>query len=275
VADLFVRESGSRGAPAVLFLHAVGSTGAMWERHLAELTDFHCLAPDLPGHGQSRSSGWSSRQDTAERVVGLLEARLDGGRANVVGLSLGGSVAYEVLSRRPDLFDHAVIDGCGAVASRLEALMTVAVALVSPFVGRRAVGRLVARGLGLSEAAEIESFVDQLGQADPASFRRAFSDAQGVRITDGLLRARARTLLVAGEKELASVRGSNRLLGESMQVAESWMVPGAGHGWLARDPLLHVAMVRAWLSDEPLPPRMQSEMTPRAGSGRTTVHVQE
>jgi pimeloyl-ACP methyl ester carboxylesterase len=275
VADLFVRETGSPGQPAVLFLHAVGSTSAMWERHMAELTDYHCLAPDLPGHGQSRDSGWSSRQDTAERVIGLLEARLGGGRANVVGLSLGASVAYEALSRRPDLFDHAVIDGCGAVASRLGALMTVGVALISPFVGRRAVGRLVARGLGLSAPAEIESFVDQFGQADPASFRRAFSDAQDVRITDGLLRAGARTLLVAGEKELASVRGSNRLLAESMPAAESRMVPGAGHGWLAREPALHVAMVRAWLADEPLPPELQPETTPRAGARRSTVHIQE
>jgi pimeloyl-ACP methyl ester carboxylesterase len=167
-----------------------------------------------------------------------------------------------------------VIDGCGAVASPLGALMTVGVALVSPFIGRRAVGRLVARGLGLS-AAELESFVDQLGQADPASFRRAFADAQAVRITDGLLRASARTLLVAGENELASVRGSNRVLAESMPAAESRMVPGAGHGWLARDPSLHVAMVRAWLSDESLPPELQPEMTPRAGARHSTVHVQE
>jgi hypothetical protein len=53
------------------------------------------------------------------------------------------------------------------------------------------------------------------------------------------------------------------------------MVPGAGHGWLARDPSLHVAMVRAWLSDESLPAELQPEMTPRAGARHSTVHVQE
>jgi pimeloyl-ACP methyl ester carboxylesterase len=259
----------------VLFLHAVGSTGAMWERHMAELTDYHCLAPDLPGHGQSRCIGWSSRPATAKLVTALLEARLRGGRASVVGLSLGGSVAYEALSRKPDLFDHAVIDGCGAVGSRLAILLKTGVAIVSPFIGQRAVGVLVARGLGMTAPAGVEDFVDQLRQADAASFRRAFSDAQDVRITDGLLRARARTLFVAGEKELASVRGSNRLLAESMATAECRMVPSAGHGWLARYPSLHVAMVRAWLSEEPLPPELQPETTPSARARRSTVHVQE
>jgi len=240
---------------------------------MAELTDYHCLAPDLPGHGQSRGINWSSLPDTAKRVNALLELRLGGGRANVVGLSLGGSVVYEVLSGRPDLFDHAVIDGCGAVGNRMAILMKVGVAIVSPFIGRRAVGGLVARGLGLSASAEVERFVHELAETDPGSFRRAFSDAQDVRITDELLRARARTLFVAGEKELASVRGSNRLLAESMPSAESRMVPGAGHGWLARDPSLHVEMVRAWLSDEPLPPGLKPERTPRARTRASTVHV--
>jgi pimeloyl-ACP methyl ester carboxylesterase len=41
--DMYVRESGSPGSPAVVFPHGVGYSGAMWGRHMDG--EFHCLAP--------------------------------------------------------------------------------------------------------------------------------------------------------------------------------------------------------------------------------------
>ena len=193
MADLFVRESGRPNLRAVVFLHGVGNTGGMWQRHMAALPEYRCLAPDLPGHGRSRAQAWASRAETADRIARLIET-LPEGRASVIGLSLGGSVAYELLARRPELLDHVIIDGCGAVATRLASVMKIAVAAASPIIRLPAFGRLVARALGISDPPAIADFVEQLGQVDPRSFRRAFSHAQDVRITDALLRATCPTL---------------------------------------------------------------------------------
>ena len=83
-----------------MLLHGVGNNGSMWSDLMAALPDYHCLAPDLPGHGASRSLRWRRRADTAELVASLIEAEATGGRAHVVGLSLGGSVALELLATR-------------------------------------------------------------------------------------------------------------------------------------------------------------------------------
>ena len=38
--------------PTIVFLHGTRLTGASWAPQLAELGgEFHCLTPDLPGHG--------------------------------------------------------------------------------------------------------------------------------------------------------------------------------------------------------------------------------
>ena len=50
--------------------------------------------------------------------------------------------------------------------------------------------------------AQLADFVDQMTKADPNSYRRAFAQAQDVRITPELLRANSPTLLVAGQREL-------------------------------------------------------------------------
>ena len=74
------------------------------------LADYHCLAPDLPGHGRSGRVPWASLVDTAEQVAGLIEDRVPSRRAHVVGLSLGGAVAHTILARHPKLLDRVVID---------------------------------------------------------------------------------------------------------------------------------------------------------------------
>ncbi len=266
-AGLAVHETGGRGQPTILLLHGVGMTGAMWVDLMAALPAYHCLAPDLPGHGASRAVRWRSRADTAARIAALIEERASSGRAHVVGLSLGASLAIELLATRPDLLRRVVVDGCGAVSSPLVGPMKVGVAAISPFLRFAAVARVIGQTFGIRPGPGLDDFVAHIRAADAGSFRRAFADANDTRITPGLLAAPCPTLFVAGERELRHVRASNRLLAERMPHAEARVVPGAGHGWGATQrPDLHHAMVRAWLSGDPLPAELLPETvaTPRS-----------
>ena len=78
-AALHVREFGQPGSPAIVFLHATGASGGMWEQHLQRLGGYHCLAPDLPGHGRSNHLPWRSRIDTAKQVARLIQRRIPPG----------------------------------------------------------------------------------------------------------------------------------------------------------------------------------------------------
>jgi pimeloyl-ACP methyl ester carboxylesterase len=193
-------------------------------------------------------------------VAELIEQRASGSRAHLVGLSLGGSVALELLGTRPELLDHVIVDGCGALRSPLAGPMKAGVSAMSPFLRFAPVSRLVGRTFGVKPGDGLDDFVAQMQAVDPRSFRRAFADANDVSITAGLLAAPCRTLLVAGERELKHVRASNRLLAEHMPHADARMMPGANHGWgPAQFPDLHRDMVAAWIEDRPLPAELLAE----------------
>jgi pimeloyl-ACP methyl ester carboxylesterase len=265
VSGLAVRVSGSPTAPSVVLLHGVGNNGTMWANLMAGLRDHHCLAPDLPGHGDSRSMAWTSRSETSRLVADLIEERC-AGRAHVVGLSLGGSVALELLATRPELLDHVIVDGSSAIGSPLVGPLKVGVAAISPILHFGPVARLIGRTFGVEPGDKLAAFVAQMQAVDPRSFRRAFADANDVRITSPLLAAPCRTLLVAGERELKHVRASNRLLAERMPNAEARVMPGANHGWgPAQFPEVHRAMVSAWIEDRPLPAALLTETVATEG----------
>jgi pimeloyl-ACP methyl ester carboxylesterase len=263
---LHVWEYGPRDAPSIVFLHGVGCTGQMWQDHFAALGDYHCIAPDLPGHGRSRAVEWTSLEDTAALVAGVIYD-LPTRSAHVVGLSLGGAVAFELLATHADLLDHVVIDGCAAVGSPWAGVAKVAFAAISPFVRHAPVGRLMAAAVGVTDPTGVADMVHQMRQVDPRSFRGAFADAQEVRIVDGILRAACPTLLVSGGKELAAVHTSSRLLADRMPHAEAWVMPGSGHGWLGSHPDIHVRMVRAWIEGLRLPAELIPEPSRTATLG--------
>ena len=72
-------------------------------------TEFRVIACDLPGHG--RRGGQSFELAAAADATAEVIDELAGGRALVVGLSLGGYVAMELAARRPERVAGLVIAG--------------------------------------------------------------------------------------------------------------------------------------------------------------------
>jgi pimeloyl-ACP methyl ester carboxylesterase len=257
----YVHESGRPGSPAIVFLQGVGASGRMWEEHMRRLTAYHCLAPDLPGHGRSNRVPWRSLADTSEQVARLIETRFPSRRAHVVGLSLGGAVAHTLLARRPELLDRVVIDGCGALPAWWVGLTKLGVAVVSPFVHRGAVIGVIAQALGI-DPADSARFAANMRAASPRAFRRAFAEANSIRLSPEEVAAPNPTLLVAGEREPTIVRASNAAQAALMPHAVARFAPGRAHGWLAVDPELHLRMVQAWIDGQQPPAELVTETTP-------------
>lgn len=105
--SLYVRSSGPAGAPVIVFLHGGGSSSWMWQPVIDLLPQYHCLAPDLPEHGQSRAVGPFSMELAADKVTDIIRA--NGGRAVVVGLSEGAQVLVQLLASAPELVERAFI----------------------------------------------------------------------------------------------------------------------------------------------------------------------
>ncbi len=255
VNDLFVREAGTPGWPAVLLLHGAGASSRMWRHHTARLVDrFHCVAPDLPGFGLSNHLAPASLDATADLMVELIERRVPTGRAHVVGLSWGGGVAHRLLDRYPDLVDRAVIDGAGVLPGRAGWLVGLGVTAMAPFLHTLPVISVLSAIIGMDEVGR-----DDIRRSTRRAFRAAFVEGFGEprppRVEVGVL---SPTLFVAGEKETL-IRASNAALASLMPHAVARYAPGLAHGWLARAPELHVQMVDAWLNGDELPAELVLE----------------
>ena len=106
---LYIQETGSANAPTIVFLHGGGGAGWMWQPQVEQLSDFHCLVPDLPEQGQSSAEKPFSISGSASLIADLIRTRAHGGRAFVVGLSEGAQITVALLSQSPELVERAIV----------------------------------------------------------------------------------------------------------------------------------------------------------------------
>ncbi len=100
----------------ILFLHAFPLSGAMWDYQVAAFSPVRrCVVPDLPGFGGSPepTSPSASMAGWAALVAGALQ-RLETGPVAVVGASMGGYLAIELLRSHPQLVQRMALVGTRA-----------------------------------------------------------------------------------------------------------------------------------------------------------------
>lgn len=97
----------------IVFVHGTRATHAFWAPQQARLGDtYRTVTLDLPGHGTRAAEPFTL--DGAVDVVARAIDESAGGRAVVVGLSLGGYVALTLAARSPERVRGLVLAGATA-----------------------------------------------------------------------------------------------------------------------------------------------------------------
>ncbi len=97
-AQIFCETFG-RGRP-LLFIHGFPLNGQMWHAAALRLADrWRCIVPDLRGMGRSPATPSASIAEHAQDLAAVLDRLGQVGPVVVVGLSMGGIVAFEFFRR--------------------------------------------------------------------------------------------------------------------------------------------------------------------------------
>lgn len=249
---MYFRESGTHGAPSIIFLHGSGTYGWMWEGQIAALSDYHCIAIDLPGHGKSNQEEWRSLADTADQVAEVIRSHATGGKAHVVGLSLGGYVTLHLLDRHPSLIDHAIISGVTSSPLPNAKSMLMQMKVMSYVIKSDLLIRMQGKMLHIPDDS-LEAYTDGMRSMNRDAFLKIGDEVVYFQAPDSLAQVDVPTLVVSGTVELQPIKDSVAHLSRLLPNAQGRMVEGVAHAWNGQAPEVFNAMLRAWLTDQPLP----------------------
>lgn len=258
---LFTSTTGEATAPAILFLHGAGLSGRMWQPQMESLTDYYCLAPDLPEQGKSLGVGPFRLEDAVRRVIELIDERVPNKKVHIVGLSLGAAVALAIMRLAPTYVDHVVITG----TAPLKAYGKFVIALI-PLMKLFNIEKQIkasSKQFGISEEYSAIFREDLLLATTPAFTQHAI---EALIDLNQLLpcESEAPTLVEVGAKENGVARRGARKFADCLKHAQRIVVPGVGHVWNLQAPELFTETVRSWIEDRPLPGIIQLSRKTRA-----------
>ncbi len=181
--ELYCEMAGA-GEP-VLFIHGLGSCTADWGPQVEYFArDYRVITFDLRGHGRSsRPQGGYSIERFARDTIALLDA-LETGPVHVVGLSLGGMVAFQLAADAPERVKSMTIVNSGpeVPAETFKQRIPLYVRLLYLYtLGLRRMAKMVARRLFPEPAQEglRSTFIERLAANDKrcylASLRAIFA----------------------------------------------------------------------------------------------------
>jgi pimeloyl-ACP methyl ester carboxylesterase len=242
--------------PPIIFLHGLESSHIEFSRVTPFLSkDFDLILVDLPGHSSSKHILPLTLENAANAVSHLVSTKVVGGKAHIVGLSLGGYVGLELARRYPEQVLSLFCTGCAPDSGLRRVVMSQAWLLA---------------GVGIvgSRIANEKMFWAPIGVDPVPGLREVFRENQSMALlTAGYNTIHAfrledvgriegvRIAIVAGAKRdsVKDTREAGRVMSSRNPACKAFVVRDAVHLWDVQLPELFAKGVRAWINEFEMP----------------------
>ena len=226
-------EYGAHNSQTVILLHGGGLSWWNYRDAAHLLSDsLHVVLPILDGHTDS-DAPFTSIEDNAARIIAHIDEHFGGKVLALSGLSLGGQIAVEMLTQRPDICRFALLESTLVKPSRLtHALTKPSFGMSYGLIKQRWFAKLQAEYLGIPQNLFEDYYRDTcaITKADMIAFLKANC---AYSIKPALRDTQAKVHIVFGSGEQFSIRTSGKQLNHTIPDSTLEVLPGYRHGDLS------------------------------------------
>ncbi|MBT3337188.1 MAG: 2-succinyl-6-hydroxy-2,4-cyclohexadiene-1-carboxylate synthase [Anaerolineae bacterium] len=248
---------GDSSLPPLVFLHGFMGTGADWTEIAAPLSDrFHCLMPDLPGHGETPLDEEPAYAAWASALRDRLSAQgID--HLHLVGYSMGGRLALYFALTYPEMIEKLVLESANpGIIEEIERSQRVALddklaALIRQKGMKEFLGFWYSIPLFASlnryPALKAELIHKRAGQ-HPESMARILSElspGRQLELWSRLDEINVPTLLVAGELD-EKYSGITHKMEGLISKNKRMILPACGHNTHLEEPVKFLTVLCEW-----------------------------
>ena len=227
------RFDGPAGAPVLVLGNSIGTSSAVWDRQVPELSRrFRLLRFELPGHGGAPA--WPGPYTIAELGGGVL-ALLDAHgieRAAFAGTSMGGMIGMWLAAAAPEritalglVCTSAYLPPAAAYRDRAQLVRAEGMGPVA----RPAVGRWFTADFAAREPAVVDAARAGFEQTDPEGYAGCCEAIAAMDLRGDLKAIRAPTLVVAGQDDPATPPAHSAVIADGIPAARLLVLRHAAH----------------------------------------------
>lgn len=233
---MLFRETGSPDLPTIVLFHGGGLSDWSWRRVAERLKpDYHVVTPVIDGHGEDGDEEFTSIEDCAAKALRYITQQHDGKVFAIGGLSLGAQLVAEMLTQKGDVARHAIIESALVCPIRgIAALTAPMYQCCYGLIKKRWFSKLQARALRVPAGMFEAYYQDSLRMSRQSLINMTVSNGT-YRLRAPIARTSAKTLVIAGGREIGVMKKSAGLLHAAIPQSRLLIARGMAHGQLSLD----------------------------------------
>lgn len=253
---LYTKETGKNNDETIIFIHGEGTAGWIWDKQVEAFKDYHCIVPDLPGHGKSAGVKPFTIPSAADMIIDIIKNKAKNGKAHFVGISLGAQIVVQILKTAPQVVSHALISG--TLVRNLEPtesflkLLNYLIKVYLPDKNKTI--RIMSYVRSYNMPKDLRGkFKESTYVIGPDSLEEIIKENMLFRMPDGLEKVNTMVLVMTGEKDYRIIKESARDLLNVLPNSRGAMAIKVGHLWNIENPEIFNKTLRAWITNSKLP----------------------
>ncbi len=237
----------------MLFIHGGGVSSWLWKKQTDYFQDrYHCIAVDLPDHGESRDRKLTGIKDAGVELLSLIKQFGRRKTAAVIGHSLGAKIAVFMSPLDQDgSVERCLIASAyfGRIAP-VEKTFSVAMLNLNRFGFYR---KAQVRMIGFGDHDMEKSYHEESKKTDASSNRRIIEAfAREETVPEMAPDHPVPTLVLAGSEEGAKMRLSCRKVLAAVKNGQGCLLKGCHHLYPVQNPGLFNDVLDRWMNGKSL-----------------------
>ena len=238
--------------PALVLVHGYLGSSLQWRKQVDFLSDsFRVITPDLPGFGLNRTLESPETISGYARYVLALVDKADIHTFHLLGHSMGGMIAQEIVSWVPDRVEKLILYGtgaCGTMPGRFETIQVSKTRLNTHGV------KHCARRISASwfvQGVDSPAYRDTLCMAEQASLHAAVAGLTAMEQwcgRDHLGKITSKTMILWGQEDRSYRWPTTKELYDKIAGATLCQVAACSHAVHLENPQLFNSMVSTFLN---------------------------
>lgn len=235
-------EFGDDTNPHIMLIHGGGNAWWNYLRQARILSEqYHVILPTLDGHGEEHAIPYVSTEATADKLMDYINERCEGKLFALCGVSLGGQIVIELLSRKADLAEKAIIDGsvCYPTPNMAKICMLVFKLIYRAVFTEKACKKQIALMPKMLPEKMLFSkelqdyYINETPLQPKETMISVYKTYMNYHLKESLRETKAQVMYWFGEKEMKCVKKSARLFQSFVPHCEIYEAKKYNHGYLA------------------------------------------
>ena len=225
------KEFGDKNLPTFIMLHGGGLSWWSMEKVIDLLKDkFHIVTPIIDGHGEDGGTEFNSIEDSALKLINYIDKNYEGKVFAISGLSIGGQIVAEILSKRYDITEYAIIESALVYPMKFTSKMIYPMYnLTFTFIKKRWFAKLQTKILCVDNGLFEKYYEDSLKMSKQSLINMSLSNAN-YRLDESIKNTKAEVLIIVGGKELKLIKKSAERLNFLIPNSKLYIASNLKHG---------------------------------------------